>query len=71
MFRYSNSGMKSPVGLVLEIGYTIAIPAVVFAFGGRWLDRTYGTEPWFTIAGVLLSLPVGGYAVWRKLKPFL
>ena len=63
--------MKSPYSVVFELGYTIAIPVVVFAFTGRWLDGIFGTTPLLTAAGVLISMPVTGYLVYRKLKPFL
>jgi F0F1-type ATP synthase assembly protein I len=39
-----------------ELGYSIAIPLVLFALGGRLLDRHYGTSPLFLLIGVLVSL---------------
>lgn len=63
--------MKSPIALVFEIGYTIAIPAVGMTLLGHWLDGLWETEPWLTLAGLLLSLPVAAVAVWRKMKPLL
>lgn len=63
--------MKSPLGIVFEIGYTIATPAVLMTFGGHWLDDKFGTAPWLTLSGLLLSLPLAAFAVWRKLKPHL
>ncbi len=63
--------MRSAAFLVFEIGYTIAIPAVIFVFGGHWLDVRFDTQPIFTLSGLLISLPVSSYAVWRKLRPYL
>ncbi|MBP9748715.1 AtpZ/AtpI family protein [Patescibacteria group bacterium] len=39
-----------------ELGYSIAIPIVLLALGGRLLDRHFGTSPLFLLAGVLISL---------------
>ena len=63
--------MKRPVTAVFEIGYTIAIPAVVMTFGGRWLDGYFGTGPWLLLAGLLLSMPISALAVWKKIKPLM
>jgi len=59
------------VGLVGEIGYMIAIPAVLFGFGGAYLDRTFATSPWLTIAGLALALASSALAVWHRIQPFL
>lgn len=63
--------MQSPYYALIGIGFSIAIPAVVFTLGGRWLDSMYGTEPWFTIIGLFVSIPVAAMAVWRKIKPLM
>jgi F0F1-type ATP synthase assembly protein I len=41
----------------------LALPAG----GGLWLDRKYGTMPWFTILGVLM----GGYLAFRGLQQLI
>ena len=63
--------MKSPYALALELGYNIAIPIVVLLLAGRLADNYFDTSPWLLIAGLLLSLPVVGLTVYRKVKPFL
>jgi F0F1-type ATP synthase assembly protein I len=37
----------------------IAAPLVGF-FLGRWLDRRFATDPWLTIAGVVLGFAAAG-----------
>lgn len=54
------------VGIVWEILAMIAIPTVLFALGGRWLDARYGTSPWFLAIGLLLSLAVCAFIVVKK-----
>ena len=60
--------MKDAFFLAGEIGFTIAIPIVALLLGGRLLDRTFGTAPWFLLGGVLLSLPVVGLLIFRKVR---
>lgn len=54
------------LGLVWQLGYTIAIPLVVFGLIGRFLDNKFGTSPWLLLAGILLSLIVSSIGVYRK-----
>lgn len=39
-------------------------------FSGRWLDRTFGTEPLFLIFGLLIGLAAGVYAMLRLIQHF-
>jgi len=48
------------IGFVWDVFVSIALPTVVFALGGRWLDNRWHTSPWFTLIGLLISL----VAVW-------
>lgn len=45
--RYAN--------LAFSFGVTMAAMLFLGFYGGRWLDRRLGTEPFFMIAGVLLG----------------
>lgn len=55
--------MHSPLlrGLALgtQIGLSIAVPLVVLALGGRWLDERAGTFPLFFLGGIALAA-IGG-----------
>jgi len=44
------------LGLAWEFGYLIVIPLVVFALGGRWLDKRYDTSPWMLLGGMVLAI---------------
>ncbi|MFH1098463.1 MAG: AtpZ/AtpI family protein [Candidatus Uhrbacteria bacterium] len=63
---------RSPVWAALafawELGYTIAIPLVVFALLGRFLDRRFGTTPWFLLVGVFAAIAASGIAVVHKVN---
>ena len=56
----------SAVGLAWELGYTIAVPIVVLALLGRYLDKKLGTTPWLLLAGILISIAVSSWAVYKK-----
>jgi len=57
--------------LVGELGFLIAVPAVVFGLGGAWLDREFGTTPTFILGGLALALVSSMLAVWHRIKPIL
>ena len=46
----------SAVGLAWELGYMIAIPAVVLGFGGAYLDKYLQTSPLFMLIGLFVIL---------------
>lgn len=48
--------------LGLEMGFIIALPLLVFALAGKWADQKWGTEPWLTIAGILIA--ISSTTVW-------
>lgn len=56
----------SALDLAWELGYTIAVPIVVLALAGRWLDKKLGTAPWLLLLGILLSVAVSSWAVYKK-----
>jgi F0F1-type ATP synthase assembly protein I len=66
--KQSDASMWKALSLVGEIGYLIAIPAVVFGFTGGYLDKHYGTSPILVLVGLLLALLLSGYAVYRRVK---
>lgn len=56
----------SALSLAWQLGYSIAIPIVVFALGGRLLDKKFGTSPWLLLSGVMLSLFLSTFLVYVK-----
>lgn len=59
------------VQLAWHLGYIIAIPAVVFGFGGAYLDRTWGTSPLFILLGFALATVLSSWGVLRKVREIL
>lgn len=61
-----NEKQFSALSLAFELGYTIAVPLIVFALGGRWLDKKLGTSPFLLLFGILLSIGITSYLVYKK-----
>jgi len=59
------------VNLAFEIGWLIAVPAVVFAFGGAWLDQKIGTSPLFLLTGLVVAVAASSLGVYRIVKKIL
>jgi len=38
-----------------QIGFATAIPLVIFAGLGKWLDNLYGTSPYLLLLGILVA----------------
>ena len=49
---------------------TIAIPAVLAALLGKWLDGRYGTEPWFMIGLLILAFAITAVSIQKKAKHY-
>ena len=56
------------LGIAGQIGYIIAIPAVLFVLGGAWLDTHFGTSPLFVLLGIPLALTISALSVWKMIK---
>ena len=51
-----------------ELGYTIALPAIVFCLGGAKLDRYMGSGHVFFFLGLLIALTLSFFGVYRKIR---
>ena len=50
---------------ILAAGLGIEFTVVMCAcfFGGRWLDKYFGTSPWLLLAGCALAFALGLYRI--------
>ncbi len=60
-----------PLALAWELGYTIAIPLVALALGGRFLDKNFDTSPIFLLVGIFVSILISSFLIYRKTKKIL
>ena len=54
--------MLSVLSLMGQLGFIIALPAVVFGFGGAYIDRALGTSPLFILVG--LGIAIASSSLW-------
>ena len=54
-----------------ELGYSIAIPIVVFALLGRLADKYFASSPVFLLVGIALSIVTTTIWLARKAKRML
>lgn len=66
MEKPSRSPLWQALGLAWELGYTIAIPLVLFALAGRWADRVLDTKPWMFLGGVVIAIVSTSLLLVRK-----
>ena len=52
-FKKRNAGSFGDLSYVLSFGFTMAAAIIVAYLLGTWLDRKFGTEPWFLIGFLL------------------
>ena len=58
------------LGFVWDIFFAVAVPTVVFALAGRWLDMRWHVAPLFSILGLALALAIIYVLVKRKARRF-
>lgn len=56
------------LGIVWDLIISVAIPTVIFALLGRWMDQRLGTGCLFLIIGLVLALLVVTKIVLKKGK---
>ena len=65
------SNFYKTISLAWELGYTIAVPLVVFAFLGRFLDKKYESSPIVLLSGIFLAMMISGFLVFKKTKKIM
>ena len=66
--KKESSGLGTALRLAWNLGYIIAIPAVLFGFGGAYLDKLYGSEPFLMLGGFAIAVTLSGIGVARKVR---
>ncbi len=54
-----------------QLGFSIAIPIVIFALVGRMIDKALGTSPFILLGGILLSIFVSSWLIYKKMRDIL
>ncbi|MFA4873347.1 MAG: AtpZ/AtpI family protein [Patescibacteria group bacterium] len=66
--KKERSTLWQALSLAWNLGYLIAVPLVVFALLGRFLDKRFGTSPLALLVGIFISLVVTTIGVYKKTK---
>ena len=53
------------LGQIGVLGWMIAIPMLLAVFAGRWLDRTFDTNVFFSGSLLMLGAAFGLWSAWR------
>ncbi len=64
--RYMMLGFR----IFLEFGAIIAVPVVLLAWFGKYLDGIYGTGPILMIAGFVLAFVISAVSIVKKARRF-
>ncbi|MBI4563703.1 MAG: AtpZ/AtpI family protein [Planctomycetes bacterium] len=64
----SDPSIWRPVMALAAVGWVLVVSIVLGYFGGSYLDRKLGTEPWFLVVGVALGTIAGFVQLWRVVK---
>ena len=62
--------MFKAISFVWDIFALIAVPTVLLALLGRWLDTRWHTSTWLTLTGLALALVASSILVSRKARTF-
>jgi F0F1-type ATP synthase assembly protein I len=61
-------GPLRAIGLVGGIGFELAVPALLCALVGYYLDKRWGSGPWLTLVGTLVGTAAGLLQLIRAVK---
>ena len=59
------------VQLAWNLGFIIAIPAVVFGLLGAYLDKWLGSSPGFLLLGMGCALALSLFGIWKRIQQIL
>ena len=57
--------MARQLGQIGVLGWIVVTPALVGLFGGRWLDRHFATDIFWTAALLFAGVALGFWSAWR------
>ena len=67
--RWRRNGER-PIGrnlaMIGALGWLIVVPTLIGVFIGRWLDRLYGMEIFWTTSLLFVGLVIGCYLAWGR-----
>ena len=56
------------IGAYGTVGLDFAVAVAICLYGGWWLDKKLGTNPWLMIVGLVLGVVVGFNVLYKAAK---
>ena len=63
--RDSGQSVAGRLGQIGVLGWIIVTPMLIGMFGGRWLDRHFGSGLFWTAPLLMLGAALGCWSAWR------
>lgn len=57
------------LGMLTQLGLTVVFAVGLGVLGGSRLDAWLSTQPWFTLAGIVIGIAGGFWAAYQLLFP--
>ena len=54
-----------------DLGFSVVIPLILFILLGRFIDGKLGTSPIFLLAGIILSIFISSYGIYRAVTKYI
>ena len=54
-----------------ELGYSIIIPLLFFAIGGRFLDKKFDCSPFIFLLAIVFSILVSTFIIYKKVTKII
>jgi ATP synthase protein I len=68
--RWEREGERSVgqnLAMIGALGWTIVTPMLIGIFGGRWLDRVFGSGIFWTLGLLVAGLALGCTLAWKRM----
>ena len=65
------AGQSSVWALAWSLGFDIAIPLILFALMGRFLDKAFDTGPWLLLCGIVLAIITTTVRIYSRVSVIL
>ena len=56
------------LGFAWELGYSIAVPAILFGLAGGYIDRYLGTSPLFLLILISIAFVISTVGIARRIR---
>jgi ATP synthase protein I len=66
--REGGRSIGQDLALIGVIGWTVVLPTLLGVYGGRALDRRFGTGVFWTLALLVAGVTLGCVLAWQRLN---